>query len=126
MTRKTKGNLLKCLALGVDVGAPLIATLTQFPAWTERSSGATVSGLFVLFALLSALPLLKQFGSMLKTPSVPVVWAIGCAALFCLRSIVDEMIIICAVGAISNAVGTVMYKYGESITGGDIENGKNR
>ena len=115
MKNRTKGNLFKWSALGVDVGAPLIATLTQFPAWTERSSGATVSGLFVVFALVSAIPFIKQFKEMIKTPSVPFLWALGCGMLLCLRSIVDEMIIICAVGAISNAVGAVMYKYGEGI-----------
>ena len=122
MTDKTKGQILKLSALGIDVGAPLIATLTQFPAWTERSSGATVSGLFVVFALISAIPLLNQFKDVLKTPSIPIVWTIACAALFWLRSIVDEMILICFVGAISNAVGAVMYKAGEGLMRKDEKN----
>lgn len=117
MTNRTKGTLLKGAALGLDVGAPLIATLSQFPAWVERSAGSTMSGLFVVFALLSAIPLFKQFGKMIKTPSVPVVWLLGLGALLALRTIVDEMILICGVGALSNAVGTVLYKYGDSVAG---------
>jgi hypothetical protein len=121
MTRQTKGSLLKCAGLGLDVGAPLIATLTQFPVMIERSAEATVSGLFVVFALLSGIPLLKLFGKMIKTPSVPVIWLIGCGLLLCLRSIVDEMIVICAVGAFSNTAGAVMYKIGENIAGKDTD-----
>lgn len=121
MTARTKGNLLKWAGLGLDVGAPLTATLLQFPAMVQRSSTSTVSGLFVVFALLSAIPLLKQFGKMIKTPSVPILWLIGFGVLLCLRSIVDEMIVVCAVGAISNGIGTVMYKCGERLA---LEEGK--
>ena len=116
MTRRTKGTLIKYSALGLDVGVPLAVTLTQFPAMIERSSTSTVSGLFVMFALLSAIPLIKHFKSLLKTPSVPVVWLICFAGLLALRSIIDEMILICAAGAISNAIGAGLYKYGESLT----------
>ena len=60
MRRTTKGKILKISALVLDVGAPLAATMTQFPMWINRSAGATVSGTFVLFALLSAIPFFKQ------------------------------------------------------------------
>ena len=116
MTTRMKGNLLKWAGLGLDVGAPLTATLLQFPAMVQRSSTSTVSGLFVVFALLSAIPLLKQFGKMIRTPSVPILWLIGFGVLLCLRSIVDEMIVVCAVGAISNGVGSVLYKCGEGLS----------
>lgn len=119
MTKRAKGIIFKSSALALDVGAPLIATLTQFPAWVDRSSESTISGLFVVFALISAIPILKQFGSLIKTPSVPFVWLIAFGALLCLRSIVDEMILICFVGAIANGVGTVLYKIGEGYTGKD-------
>lgn len=121
MTRQTKATILKSAGLGLDVGAPLIATLTQFPAMVERSAGATVSGLFVVFALLSAIPIAKQIGKEVKTPSIPILWMIGLGLLLCLRSIIDEMIIICAVGAISNIVGAAMYKNGEKIARKDTD-----
>ena len=117
MTRQTKGNLLKYAGLGLDVGAPLVATLTQFPVMIERSAGATVSGLFVMFALLSGIPLVKHFGKSIKTPSMPVALSICFIALLALRSIIDEVIIVCAVGAISNFAGAFLYKKGESVAG---------
>ena len=56
MTNRTKGNILKAIAVTIDVSVPLAATLTQFPLWVEKSSEATMSGLFLIFAFLSCLP----------------------------------------------------------------------
>ena len=116
MKKSAKRLLIKTSALGLDVGAPLIATALQFPAMVERSAESTVSGMFVMFALISAIPMFKFFGGKMKTPSVPIIWAVCCGALIALRSIIDEMIIICAVGTVSNVVGAVMYKVGDSLT----------
>ncbi len=115
MKKRTKGNILKGAAVCLDVGAPLIATFTQFPAWIERSSGSTMSGIFVVFALLSAVPAFKMVGSMLKSPSSVLLWGIGLGLLMCLRTIVDEMVLICFVGLISNVIGTAIYKIGDGL-----------
>ena len=116
MKNKTKGKLLQWTAIvGLDVLAPLIATITQFPAWIERSAGSTLSGLFVVFALLSTIPLMKKGGEILKSPSVVLLWGIGFAALIALRTIVDEMILICGVGLFSNIAGAALYKYGAAL-----------
>lgn len=117
MKRKTKGRLLQGSALALNVGAPLITTITQFPAWVERSASSTVSGVFVVFAILSAIPLFKFCRHLFKSPSVPLVWTVAAALLFWLRDIIDEMIVICLVGAISNYVGMAMYKFGERLVG---------
>ena len=69
MTNATKGKVIKGAAVTLDVAAPLIATLSQFPVWVERSSEATVSGLFLIFALLSILPFLKVIKEYFKSPS---------------------------------------------------------
>lgn len=110
-----KKRLLKGAAVGIDVGAPLIATLTQFPIWIERSAGSTVSGLFVLFALLSAVPLVKYYKRLLRSPSAPLMWGLMLAFLYALRTIVDEMIVISFVGLVANAVGWVMFKCADCI-----------
>ena len=115
MKNRTKGAIIQWTAVGIDVGAPLIATLTQFPAWIERSAGSTVSGLFVVFALLSAIPLFKKGKEILKSPSAVMLWGIGLGLLLALRNIVDEMIIVCAVGLIANAIGAPLHKYGEAL-----------
>lgn len=105
-----KKTLLKAAALTVDVGGPLIATLTQFPIWIERSAGATVSGLVVFFAIVSALPVAKHFGSALKTPSIPLVWGLIFCGLLALSAIITEMIVISFVGLVSNAIGWGLFK----------------
>lgn len=115
MKNKTKGQILQWSAVGLDVGAPLIATCTQFPVWVERSAGSTVSGLFVMFALISSIPLLKKGGEILKSPSVTLLFGILLCVLIALRTIVDEMIIICLVGFVSNLAGGAMHKYGEHL-----------
>lgn len=113
MKRTTKGKIFKISALVLDVGAPLAATVSQFPVWVDRSAGATVSGLFVLFALLSAIPFFKQIKAYFKSPSVWVMWCIILVALVALRAIIDEMIVICLIGAAANVIGAGLYKLGD-------------
>ena len=108
-----KSRIVKYSAIGLDVVAPLIATLTQFPIWVDRSAEATVSGLFLVFALLSAVPLFKSFKRLLRSPSSPLMWGLMFAFLYALRAIVDEMIFISFVGLVSNLIGWGMYKYGQ-------------
>ena len=105
-----KRRLIKTLALFIDVGAPLVATVTQFPVWVERSAGATVSGLFVVFLLLSAIPLFKHFKQFLKSPSAPLMWGFIFGFLAALHAIIDEMLIISLVGLVSNCVGWILFK----------------
>lgn len=113
MKRTTKGKIFKISALVLDVGAPLAATVSQFPVWVDRSAGATISGLFVLFALLSAIPFFKQIKAYFKSPSVWVMWCIILVALVALRAIIDEMIVICLIGAAANVIGAGLYKLGD-------------
>lgn len=113
MKRTTKGKIFKISALVLDVGAPLAATVSQFPVWVDRSAGATVSGLFVLFALLSAIPFFKQIKAYFKSPSVWVMWCIILVALVALRAIIDEIIVICLIGAAANVIGAGLYKLGD-------------
>ena len=113
MTKRTKCKLLKGCGLFVDVGAPFAATLSQFPLWVERSSGATISGLFLLFALVSVIPLFRWLKEKFSTPSAKLLWTILFVALYALRAIIDEMVIIALVGMIANYVGDVLYAVGE-------------
>jgi hypothetical protein len=105
-----KRKILRSLALCIDVGAPLTATLTQFPLWIERSAGATVSGLVILFALLSAIPLMRYYKKLLKSPSAPLMWAFLFGFLSALHAIIEEMLIISFVGLVANVVGWGLFK----------------
>lgn len=105
-----KRRVLKAAALAIDVGAPMAATLTQFPLWIERSAGATVSGLVILFAIMSAVPLMRYYKRILKSPSAPLMWGILFGILSALHVIIEEMLVISFVGLVSNVIGWGLFK----------------
>lgn len=115
MTNKAKGRLIKGSALVLDVGAPLITTITQFPVWIDKGASSTVSGIFLVFALLSIIPFLNQIKALLKSPSVPVLWLVLFVLFSLLRAIIDQMAIICLVGAVGNFIGSILYKTGNVV-----------
>lgn len=115
MSNVLKGRLLKALALIFDIVPPFVATLAQFPVWVETSAEATVSGLFIVLAFISCIPLLKHIKAFIKSPSIPILWLIIFILLSALNNIIDQMIVVCFVGLISNTIGTVIYKIGSAI-----------
>lgn len=117
MTRSTQGKIVKGAAIALDVGAPLIATLTQFPVWVNKSSEATVSGLFLMLALVSVIPFFRQIKEYIKSPAVWVLWTVVFGMMIVLRSILDEIIIVCFVGMVANILGAVIYNVGKIIGG---------
>ena len=112
MRNVTKGKIIKTSAIVLDVSVPFIATLTQFPIWVERSSDATMSGLFLMLAFFSVLPFFKQLKLYLKSPSVWMTWIVIHVFFICIRNIVDEMLIVSFAGAIANMIGAGVYKLG--------------
>ena len=121
MTKATQGKIVKGAAVALDVGAPLIATISQFPAWVDESPEATVSGLFLMLAFLSVIPFFKQIKSYFKSPAIWVVWSLIFVVLLVLRNILDGMIIVCFVGMIANILGAGIYNLGKYI-GGEVDN----
>lgn len=115
MTNRTKGRILKVCAVAIDVGVPLGVTLMQFPVWVDKSAEATLSGLFVVFAFLSLLPLWKYVRKYLSSPSIWLTWVMLWLLTVALRRIIDEMIIVMAAGAIANIVGWCIFKMGQVI-----------
>lgn len=115
MKNATKGKIIKGVAVAIDVAVPLIATLTQFPVWIEKSSEATVSGLFLVFAVLAVIPLFKQIKEFMKSPSVWILWCVLYVLLVVLQSIIAEMVKICFAGMIANIIGAGIYKLGAYI-----------
>ena len=113
LSQRSKGKIIQLAAVALDVGAPLVATLTQFPVWIQRSAESTVSGLFVVFALLSAIPLIRYFKDMFRSPSATIIFGLLLIALIGLKDIIDEMIIVSLVGLISNFVGARVYNAGQ-------------
>lgn len=111
----SKGRLLKLLALLLDVGVPLVVTLSYFPLWVERSSASTVSGVSLVLLFFCCIPFIHRIREWFKAPSVPVLWCIILAFMVLLRSIIDEMVVVCFFGAAANALGAVIHRVGESL-----------
>lgn len=127
MKNKTKRAIVRGVATTVSVGAPFAATLSQFPIWVDKGSEATISGCFLILAFLCCIPFIRQIKAYMKSPSAPVVWAVFLVLFVCLRKIVDQMTMVCAVGLISNLIGMGLYKLGDHIgkkpDAGDSEDG---
>lgn len=115
MKRSTKGAILKFIAVGIDVSVPLIATLTQFPLWIERSTESTMSGLCLVLIGLSVLPFLKVIKEYFKSPSSWVVFGIIFVLLLLLKNIIDQILIVSLAGFVANVIGAGIYAIGNSM-----------
>lgn len=108
MNKKSVANLLRVISTVVDVAAPVIAVLIQFPLWIKESSGATVSGIAVLLIIISAIPLRNRIKSFMQSPSIPVLWAVFFGLFVLLSNIIKQMIVVAFVGLVSNIIGTII------------------
>lgn len=115
MTNITKGKVIKGATTALCVGAPLGATISQFPMWIAASDKATVSGMFLVCAILSCLPFYRQVKDYFKSPASWVVWLVILVLFVSLRNIIDQMIMVCGIGLIANGLGTVFYKLGDKV-----------
>ena len=115
MTNKVKGKLIKGGALTLDVGVPLAVTLSYFPLWVQKSAETTVSGIAVVFALLSLIPVLRVLKKRMKSPAAWMVWTVLAVVLIAINTIIDQAIVVAVFGAAANGVGAVIYKVGDRI-----------
>ena len=111
MTNKAKYIILTCVALLISVVPPLIVTAMQFPIWIKNSSEATVSGFAVVLIFFSCLPFYKAIINYFKSPSAPVVWIVICVFMYLMKSIAEQMFLVSCVGAISNLVGMICFRW---------------
>ena len=116
MSNRTKGALLKGSSLVLSVGVPFAATCTQFPMWIEQSASATVSGLFVMFALISAIPILRWLKGQNKSPSGEILWTVLFIILVAVNEIIKQMILISFFGMVANWIGAILYNFGEKLS----------
>lgn len=114
MSNTLKRRMLKGTAITIDIVPPFIATLAQFPIWVEESADATVSGLFIVLTFFSCLPFIRQIKAFMRSPSIPILWTVMFVMLSALSNIIDQMVVVCFVGMISNVIGTLVYKWGDS------------
>lgn len=110
MTARHKYLLFGTLALFICFVPPIATTLYYFPLWYQKGYDATVSGISVILLLICAIPLMRHIKEIFANPSAKVIWFVGMVLFWALESIINEMIIVCAVGFISNCIGSIMYK----------------
>ena len=105
-----KRYLLTLLALAVSTLPVLICAALYFPVWSNRSAGATLSGLGLIIALLAAVPLYRFIRRHISSISAPMLWFILFAIFFALERIAQEMTVIAFVGFVSNLLGAVIFR----------------
>ena len=113
MTGGIQSRIAYFAGLAVSVIPPVIATLSYFPLWKERGSGAVLSGFAVILLLICAVPIFRTLGRFFKTPAAYLVWLMLFLLFWVVSAIADEMTSICFVGFISNAAGAVLFRLSE-------------
>lgn len=112
MSNRAKGIILQAGALLMCVGVPFVATVIQFPLFINKSAASTVSGLSVLILLICIVPLSKHVKAVMKSAAIPFVWTAIAVGLLAINSIVEEMIVVAVLGAVSNWIGAWLYRKG--------------
>lgn len=126
MKARTKAKILKFVAVAIDIIAPVIAAATQFPIWIHKGKGATLSGLFIVVAIICIIPAFRALVKHINTPGMPIVWTVLFAVLFALSRIIEQMLIVCIVGIISNLIGAGIYLYGDRVGSSDNYNNEGK
>lgn len=115
MTNKSKGLIMYYTGLVLSILAPFIATLTQFPVWTEQVDPKQVSAMFIVMAVVCAVPLLNHFKQALKSPSSIAVWVFLFLVTWGMKQIVNQVMIIALVGLIANITGAILCGVGNKV-----------
>ena len=110
MNNKLKYNGLTALGALLCIAPPAVATLCYFPVWVEKSSSATVSGLSLILILISIIPLFRIIKEHIASPSITLIWVIVCVFCIAFKSIIDQILVISFVGALSSIAGTIVFK----------------
>lgn len=110
MNNKRKSTVIRWTTTAMCIGAPLTATLLQFPVWIAASDKATMSGAFVILAAICSIPFFKQIKEYMKSPAAWVMWGVMFGAFVALRAIIDQMVIVCGIGFAANVLALPIYK----------------
>lgn len=110
MNNKRKSTVIRWTTTAMCIGAPLTATLLQFPVWIAASDKATMSGTFVILAAICSIPFFKQIKEYMKSPAAWVMWGVMFGAFVALRAIIDQMVIVCGIGFAANLAALPIYK----------------
>ena len=109
-----KRNLLKLFSLALCTVPPALATIYYFPIWYEESKfEIIIPGVTVICFCLCSIPLLRWVIKRIKTPAVWMVWTVMAVLLVAMEKILPQLTIICEIGAATNIVGALLWKFAE-------------
>ena len=109
MSNEKNRLILKLLGLLISTIPPIISALSFFPIWKSRGAKEVISGLALIFILLSAIPIFRALKSALHSPSAPLVWFFIFIIFLALSRIANEVTVIAFVGFISNLAGSFLF-----------------
>ena len=109
MSLSSKKIFLRLLGFTICILPVAIATLSYFPAWRERGSGALLSGFTVFLLIICIYPIIKALKRLFKSPSVFMIWLFLFVIFMLIDSIAHEMTVISFVGAVSNFFGGILF-----------------
>ena len=108
--KRHKYAIFYLVGLLLATAPPIIAIITYFPVWKERSGAAVFSGGALLLVAIACIPLYKFVKEHLRSPSAPLVWLLIYLTFLTVRSIADEMVVISFVGFLSNLLASFFFK----------------
>ena len=112
----SRNNLAKrlffnSLGLGICIIPVVVAILSYFPLWLAREDASVLSGLAVLLITAALVPMYKYLGSILRSPSAPLMWFAVFIVFLFLSKIANEMTVISFVGFTTNLIGSLFFKF---------------
>ena len=99
------------LGLGICIIPVVVAILSYFPLWLARENASVLSGLAVLLITAALVPMYKYLGSILRSPSAPLMWFAVFIVFLFLSKIANEMTVISFVGFTTNLIGSLFFKF---------------
>ncbi len=105
-----KRLLFNSLGLGICIIPVVVAILSYFPLWLAREDASVLSGLAVLLITAALVPMYKYLGSILRSPSAPLMWFAVFIVFLFLSKIANEMTVISFVGFTTNLIGSLFFK----------------
>ena len=99
------------LGLGICIIPVVVAILSYFPLWLAREDASVLSGLAVLLITAALVPMYKYLGSILRSPSAPLMWFAVFIVFLFLSKIANEMTVISFVGFTTNLIGSLFFKF---------------
>jgi hypothetical protein len=108
---KSRGYIgMTAAAYAACVLPPLAVTLYYFPLWIASSARCTMSGISLVFLIVSAGPIFKALSDRMKTPSSPVPWGIIAVLAYALQAIISQIFTISIVGFVASLAGSLVFK----------------